>query len=191
MKLKRRLFLLAGIPALLLSGCKKSDSSDGSSSGNYVANVSFVINGNQFAKQTISIKGSSKGGNTCAYESKYKIGTTSISDAVNAGDTPKNDFLLIFNGNTTGSQTCGDDTNGGPYSSVYFQVSATDKSGKKHEYQFEDSYNTPGSFKITKFGAVGSTVEGTFSGTLIDENGDPSIQISSGTFSITRNADLN
>lgn len=130
-----------------------------------------MIDGRQFTQQAIAINGTSKGGNSCVYQPKYKISTVTISDAVNAGDQSKNDFFVIFNGNSASSQKCGDDPNGGTYSSVYFELSATDKAGKRHEYHFEDSYNTPGAIQVSKFGAVGDSVTGKFSGLLIDEDG--------------------
>jgi len=191
--MKMRLFLSAGLPVLLLCACKKGNDvtiSTGTT-GNYVARVNFVIDGRQFSQQAVTINGTSKGGNACVYQPKYKISSISISDAVTAGDQSKNDFFVIFNGNSASTQHAGDDTNGGTYSSVYFEVSATDKAGKRHEYHFEDSYNTPGAIQITKFGSVSDSVTGKFSGLLIDENGEPTIHITNGSFSVTRNADLN
>jgi hypothetical protein len=56
---------------------------------------------------------------------------------------------------------------------------------------FENTDNTPGVFTITQYGKAGETVAGNFSGILVDEDGDPVIKISGGSFSITLGKDIN
>ena len=182
--------LIAGLAwGLIISGCKKKNNAGGNG-GAYIAKASFAIDGDDFHEQTVTITGVAKGGSYCYYSSKDKVTTAGIDDAPDISHEAKNNLTLIFNDKTTGTQHAGDDTNGGAIGSVYFQVTVTDNSGTKHLFLFEDADNTPGTIIIKKFGGVGDTVEGTFSGTLVDEHGEANINISRGTFSVTRNTDI-
>jgi hypothetical protein len=66
----------------------------------------------------------------------------------------------------------------------------TDKNGVLHECLFENADNTPGFFTISQYGKIRENVAGTFSGVLVDEDGEPVIKISGGSFSITRGQDI-
>jgi hypothetical protein len=172
------------------SSCRKSDSGkDGNE--NFSAKVSFTIDGDNFHKQIITIQGAPKTTTQCAYSSNDKTTMVTINDQTNINAQTKNQFFLIFNGNTTDTQHSGDDTNGGSFNSIYFQVSVTDKDGVLHLCLFENTDNTPGVFTITQYGKAGETVAGNFSGILVDEDGDPVIKISGGSFSITLGKDIN
>lgn len=187
MKQRSRSVLFASLVlGLALNSCKKTNDAPGGS-GAFTAKATFTIDGDGFKKQAITITGVKGAGlNYCYYSSKDDVTGVGIDDAPTINIQAKNSVTIIFNGDKPGAQDAGDDINGGPYSSVYFQVMVTSTSGVQHTYLFEDASNTPGKITITKFGNPLDTVEGTFSGTLVDENGDPNIKITNGTFSITR-----
>ena len=189
--MKRRLPITAMmfITFLVLISCKKSDSA-GQGNEPFTATVSFHIDGDNFHEQSITIKGIPKTTTWCTYSSIDKTTVITINDQPDINTAMKNQFFLIFNGSVTGTQHAGDEPNGGTFSSLYFQISVTDKDGVLHPYLFENAANTPGIFTITKYGKPGETVDGNFSGTLIDENGDPVMKISAGSFSITRTKDI-
>lgn len=188
MKLSLAMFLF--FTFILFSSCKKSDSS-AAPAGNFSATVSFTIDGDNFHEQMITIHGVAKTTTLCTYSSRDKVTRVTINDQPDINSNMKNQFFLIFNGNVTAAQHSGDDTNGGSFNSVYFQVSVTDKDGVLHPCLFENADNTPGAFTISKYGKIGENVAGTFSGVLVDEDGDPVIKISGGKFSITRSQDIN
>ncbi len=171
------------------SSCKKSDP-PGATTGNFLANASFTIDGGNFHQQKISIHGTTKTITQCTYSSKDKVTMITINDQPDINTVKKNEFFLAFNGNTPATQHAGDDTNGGSFSSVYFQVSVTDKTGIMHSFLFENAITTPGVFTVASYGKVGETVEGSFSGVLVDEDGNPGIKISEGNFSITRGQNI-
>jgi hypothetical protein len=50
--------------------------------------------------------------------------------------------------------------------------------------------NASGSTTITKYGAVGDRIEGTFSGTLYNSDTDKPVTITNGSFSVSRKADV-
>jgi hypothetical protein len=180
--------MLLTIP--FFSSCKKSDSGNNDNE-KFSATASFMIDGDNFHKQVINIQGSPKTTTQCVYSSADKTTMVTINDQANINTEMKNQFFLIFNGSTTSTQHSGDDPNGGSFNSIYFQVSVTDKSGTLHNYLFENAENTPGVFTITQYGKEGEIVSGNFYGTLVDENGDPVIKISGGSFSITRDRNIN
>jgi hypothetical protein len=189
--MKHSLFISLALVISLafFSSCKKSDS-PGTSTGNFSATVSFTIDGDNFHQQKISIQGAAKTITQCNYSSKDRETMITINDQSNINTEKKNEFFLVFNGNTPATQHAGDDTNGGSFSSVYFQVSVTDKNGTLRSFLFENADNTPGIFTVTNYGKVGEAVDGSFSGVLVDEDGDPNIKISGGSFSITRSQDI-
>ncbi len=189
--MKRSLpFFLAVLFNLALFGsCKKTDSS-GTATGNFTATARFTIDGDSFKKQTVTIQGAVKTTTQCTYSSKNKVTLITINDQPDINTVMKNQFFLVFKGNTPDTQHAGDDPEGGSFNSVYFQVAVTDKNGIQHSCLFENADNTPGVFAISKIGKPGETVEGSFSGTLVDEDGEPVIKISGGSFSITRGQDI-
>jgi hypothetical protein len=187
--MKQNLLITFAILTFLIS-CKKSGSSD-AETGHFLATASFTIDGDNFNEQIIKIQGAAKTTTRCTYSATDKITTLTINDQPDINTDMKNQFFLVFNGNTPATQHAGDDPNGGSFNSIYFQISVTDKAGVLHPYLFENTNNTPGVFTITKYGGVGENVEGKFSGILVDEDGNPAIKIYNGSFSITRGKDIN
>jgi len=186
MKLKN-VSIAVALLGISFTSCKKNSSSSDPSS--VAAKASFTIDGGGFAKQTITITGGKAGTSYLSYWTKYDVTTLSIDDAPNINSDAKNDLDIILKGKSTGEQHAGDDA-GGSYPSIDFNLHVTDKQGVLHDFLFGDPANTPGIITITKYGAVGQAVEGTFSGTLLDEDGAPTIKITNGTFSITRGIDM-
>jgi hypothetical protein len=85
------------------SSCKKSDSAT-TPPNNFSANVSFTIDGDNFQKQKITIQGTAKTTTWCTYSSKDKVTEVTINDQPDINTKMKNQFFLLFNGNTTATQ---------------------------------------------------------------------------------------
>jgi|KBSMisStaDraftv2_1062788.scaffolds.fasta_scaffold134940_2 hypothetical protein len=171
---------------LSFMSCKKNSSSPDAP---VAAKASFTIDGGGFDKQTVTITGGKAGTSYLFYWTNYDITTLSIDDNPNINSDFKNAVDIILKGKSTGTQHAGDDA-GGSYPSIDFNLHVTDKQGVLHDFLFGDPANTPGIITITKYGAVGQPVEGTFSGTLLDDDGAPTIKITNGTFSIKRGMDM-
>lgn len=174
-----------------LNSCSKKNDSPGGGNGTYISKLSFVVDGDMFKKQTVTVIGKKGAGNNyCYYSGKDSVTTISIDDGPDSNTTGKNGVIIFFNGKTPGTDKAGDSPNGGTYYAIVFNIHVVDMNGTMHTFFFEDSQEDPGTITVTKFGAEGGIVEGNFSGVLQDDNAEPNIHITNGTFSITRNQDI-
>ncbi len=158
--------------------CKKDDPSPSGGSGgggtppvSTTPRVSFTIDGDGFASQAFVLTPVSGSGSAL-----YSTGDEETSGTLMMNAT--NSFTVLFDGNTTTTQGS---TNGTGTVGIGLNVNGA------QYLQYSTSVN------VTTYGAVGGTVEGTFSGTLIRMNGPTAgsyATISAGTFRFTRINDL-
>ena len=187
--MKTKQFLLTS--ALLIAGalisCKKDNSDSNNNNNNNGANtdVSYTINGGTFKNQLITFNSNPNSTNSGADASQGYL-KISIDDATSDDADSQHALTIGFEKAGTGT------------SSVYKPIpNATgDDKGAAVGFSLElPSYylsrstvnqkDTPGTVTITKFGAIGEPVEGTFEGTVMDIAG-VKYTISGGRFKITR-----
>lgn len=164
-------------PIVLLAACKKDDDGPAPSGGGGVPppttapRVQFTIDGDGFAAQTFTFTPVAGSGLSMYVTSDDETNGSLVMNATN-------NFTLLFDGNATGAQNS---TSGTGSVGIGLNVDGA-------QYL---QYTT--AVDVTTYGAVGATVEGTFSGTLIRMNGPTAgsyATITDGTFRFTRINDI-
>lgn len=166
---------LALIPLILLASCAKDDPAPSSGTGGGAPTtapvVTFTIDGDGFSTQAFTLNPASGSG----------LSVYSTTDDETSGmlmTTTANQFQLLFEGNTTGTQTCS---------------TGTGQVGIGLTVNGQQYLNYTNSVTITEYGAVGAWVQGTFNGTLIRVNGTAAgtiATVTNGTFRFKRMSDV-
>jgi len=188
MKTKHFLFTSALLMAVTLISCKKDKSdpnNNGGNSGN--AEVNYTINGGSFHNQQVTFNSNPKTTNSGADGSQGYL-LVYIDDAPSDDAAAPHALILSFDKagigtasvnkpipNATGDNEGGVVAFGLELPSVHVAWSKVNPK------------DTPGTITITKFGAVGQPVEGTFEGTVVDA-ANVKYTISGGHFKIIRGA---
>jgi len=146
--------------ATVMFSCSKDSSDSPATAAN---EVSFVVNGGGYSNQTIKLNANG----SAVYDDVLDATGCSFADAAS------NSAMVAFNGHATGTFAVNDD-NG----LVVNMDNNTTLIGL-----------TSGTITVTQYGAVGSDIKGTFSGTgiVIKNLSDPdTIQITNGNFKARR-----
>ncbi|AYB34586.1 hypothetical protein [Chryseolinea soli] len=177
----------------ILNACKKKDETPSPIAA--APSVSFTIDGDGFVSKEVSITGISDLSNVGLYFSKFGFTSCTVGDKASLAEDDKNRAAFYFDGNTSSptSQSVGTRFSNpqGPQELVNFLLSVT-RQGTMNTYviDYNDLSNTPGFISISKYGAVGSTIEGTFSGTLINSVTGEKVEITKGHFTVPRKKDI-
>lgn len=172
---RKRLFIAAAISALLLA-CGKDDDAAPSSGGGgggatTTAQLTITLDGDGFSAQAFTLTPIAGSGMAL-----YSTADNETSGNILVSAT--NNFQLLFEGNTTGTQTCSIGT--GPVG-IGLVVNGQ---------QYVHYTNT---VNITEYGPVGGWVRGTLDGTLIRVNGtNPGtlVTVTNANFSFKRMSDV-
>lgn len=180
------------------SACKKSNNNNSDTGANNggEATASFVIDGDIYENQQITINGVGNiRENGATYSSKWKYTSAVVGDRPKEGVDNKNRLGIYIDGNQTGTQTSGKPfaDRDGVQDFVNFQLDLTNPDGEQITYGYDQTgeaeTQTPGSITITKYEDVNGTVEGNFEGTLMNVINGELVHITKGHFKMQRNAD--
>jgi hypothetical protein len=192
MKTKQFLFTCALLIAVTLSSCKKDKNDSNNSGGTGAKNqVTYTIDGGTFNHQLITINSDPKALENGAVSGSLKYLKINLDDAAADNTTgPKWALDIAFNKVGTGTANVNDPiTNStlGADKRVYFLLQVQVNGQTKYlTSSITAPGQTPGTITVTKFESVGGTVEGTFEGTLLDDN--VTYTITKGHFVVTRKA---
>jgi len=160
---------------LVFMACEKDDPvpSGGTGGGSTTTApvVTFTIDGDGFATQAFTLNPSSGSGSAL-------YSTADDETSGNLTTATSNMFQLLFEGNTTATQTC---TNG------------TGPVGMGLTVNGQQYLNYTNTVTITEYGAVGGWIRGEFSGTIIRVNGSSPgtiATITNGSFRFKRLSDV-
>lgn len=167
--------LLLGVPLsiTLMMSCKKEKTDPPSGGGGTAtaAQVQYIINGDGFSDQTITVNPMSGSGTAL-----YAVSDDETTGLLMANAT--NSFQVLFPGNTTGTYTC---TGGVGDVGLGLQING------------QQYIHYTNSVQVTAYGAVGGWIQGTWSGTVIRSNGPSAgtqATITNGTFRFRRLPDV-
>lgn len=152
------LLVLAGF----VTGCKKESTTAPEESGS-TGTLTFTLNGGGFSNRVITLS---------TAVARYDAGEDET--AIAAGGISGTDSLtcsVVFRGNRTGTFS---------WSSPDYGFAVAFSSGNRVYFP------TSGSTTVSAYGAVGSAVSGTFSGTVTHLGTTETVTVSNGQFSATR-----
>lgn len=134
--------------------------------------VSAVLNGGGYTNQTYTIE---KGSTPPA--SYYELSTNTTSIVIVSGDRT---VSVVFPGKSVGTYNFSSTASSAP---AYVTLGFTNT----HVLAAKPG---SGTITVTAYGNVNSEVKGTFSGTFYDSSNGNEVTVSNGTFTATRNKDL-
>jgi len=199
----KKISIKAALPVLCMlliaDACKKTNnnSSSGSASDDQ-ATIVFTIDGDSYQNKTISIQGAKGSANSKGiYFSGSDFTGIQVSDEAAASSNGKTSFFLYFDGKNTGSQQCGASfkNQDGAQTIVNFGFTLY-VDGDAVDYGFDYSAagsvnsETAGLVTIKNYGEVNKSIDGDFSGTLINTTTGEKVKITAGHFHAPRHKDI-
>ncbi len=167
--MKTKLFSLIVLGALILGGCaKKTDTTSG---GGTTYDDSFTLSGSGLTNSTYNI--SSVAQQSCAYDANSNTTTVTLS-GISGDSVSIAQYTIVFTGKSTGTYTL---NSTGP-NVISFTVQSLSNPSKQQIYS-----SSSGKLTISTYGASGSKITGTYSGTFQNFANGNNYTLSGGTFS--------